>query len=131
LYLTSPWGFDSSNLFFNLLLVGKTFLSPWALLFEIKKIEFLIGRKPKKTKEYEDRIIDIDIIFYENEIIEGSALTIPHPRAHQRGFVIIPALELIPEWIHPVLKKSVREIYKENEEKFKQENLKILKSEVN
>jgi len=131
LYLTSPWGFDSSNLFFNLLLVGKTYLSPWALLFEIKKIEFLIGRKPKKTKEYEDRIIDIDIIFYENEIIEGSALTIPHPRAHQRGFVIIPALELIPEWIHPVLKKSVREIYKENEEKFKQENLKILKSEVN
>ena len=131
MYLTSPWGFDSSNLFFNLLLVGKTYLSPWALLFEIKKIEFLIGRKPKKTKEYEDRIIDIDIIFYENEIIEGSALTIPHPRAHQRGFVIIPALELIPEWIHPVLKKSVREIYKENEEKFKQENLKILKSEVN
>jgi len=131
LYLTSPWGFDSSNLFFNLLLVGKTYLSPWALLFEIKKIEFLIGRKPKKTKEYEDRIIDIDIIFYENEIIEGSALTIPHPRAHQRGFVIIPALELIPEWIHPVLKKSVKEIYKENEEKFKQENLKILKSEVN
>ncbi len=131
MYLTSPWGFDSSNLFFNLLLVGKTYLSPWALLFEIKKIEFLIGRKPKKTKEYEDRIIDIDIIFYENEIIEGSALTIPHPRAHQRGFVIIPALELIPEWIHPVLKKSVKEIYKENEEKFKQENLKILKSEVN
>ncbi len=77
-----------------------------------------MGRK-KRKKDYEDRVIDIDIIFYENYIIEGQTLKIPHPLANQRDFVLFPALEIIPDWIHPVLKKSIKEIY----ESLKIENL--------
>ncbi len=112
-YETKPWGFLSENLFLNLLVVGKTSLSPWALIFELKKIEAQMGRKPKKRKYYEDRIIDIDIIFYENIILNSKNLIIPHPYMHKRDFIILPALEIIPEWIHPVFKKSIVEIYKE------------------
>nr|WP_038056529.1 2-amino-4-hydroxy-6-hydroxymethyldihydropteridine diphosphokinase [Thermodesulfobacterium hydrogeniphilum] len=118
IYINPAWGFESPHLFFNLIAVGKTSFSPWALIFEIKKIETLMGRK-KRKKNYEDRIIDIDIIFYENYIIEGQILKIPHPLAHQRDFVLFPALEIIPDWIHPVFKKSIKEIY----ESLKIENL--------
>ncbi len=69
-----------------------------------------MGRKLKKKERYEDRIIDIDIIFYENLIIESESLIVPHPHMHKREFVLLPSLELIPYWIHPVLKNSVKEI---------------------
>lgn len=113
IYETKPWGFKSSNLFLNLILFGETPLSPWALIFEIKKIEAKMGRKIKKEKLYEDRIIDIDIIFYEDLIINSESLTIPHPHMHERDFVIIPSFEVVPFWIHPIFKKSIAELYKE------------------
>lgn len=71
-----------------------------------------MGRRPKKEK-YKDRTIDIDIIFYENIVICSKNLIIPHPHMHKRDFVILPSLEIIPEWIHPIFKKSIAEIYKE------------------
>ncbi len=100
-----------------MVLLGETSLSPWALIFEIKKIEAKMGRKVKRKEKYEDRVIDIDIIFYENLIIESKSLTIPHPYMHKRDFVILPSLELIPQWVHPLLKKSIQEIYRENFER--------------
>jgi len=96
-----------------MVLLGETFLSPFALIFEIKKIEAKMGRKIEKKIYYEDRVIDIDIIFFEDLVIESKTLTIPHPHMHKRDFVILPSLEVIPNWIHPVLKKSILEIYKE------------------
>ncbi len=80
-------------------------------MFEIKKIENLMGRK-KQGEGYQDRIIDIDIIFYENLVLKAKSLVIPHPLAHKRDFVIFPAIEVIPEWIHPVLKKSLKALSK-------------------
>ncbi|PMP68285.1 MAG: 2-amino-4-hydroxy-6-hydroxymethyldihydropteridine diphosphokinase [Thermodesulfobacterium geofontis] len=113
IYESKPWGFKSPHLFLNLVLLGETSLSPWAFIFEIKKIEAKMGRKLKKKKFYEDRLIDIDIIFYENLVIKSKSLTIPHPHMHERDFVIIPSLEIIPFWIHPIFKKSVAELYKD------------------
>ena len=112
IYETKPWGFKSPNLFLNMVLLGETSLSPWALIFEIKKIEAKMGRNPKKRKIYEDRIIDIDIIFYEDLIINSKSLTIPHPYMDKREFVILPCLELIPYWDHPFFKKILNELYK-------------------
>ncbi len=115
IYKSKPWGFQSSNFFLNIILLGETSLSPWALIFEIKKIESKMGRKLLKRKNtYEDRIIDIDIIFYEDLIIDSKTLTIPHPYMHKRDFVIIPSLEVISNWVHPILKKPLIEIYKES-----------------
>lgn len=113
IYETQPWGFESPYPFLNMVLLGETFLSPWALILEIKKIEAKMGRKLKKEKFYEDRIIDIDIIFYENLVIESKSLTIPHPHMHEREFVIFPSLEVIPHWIHPVFRKSIIELYRD------------------
>jgi 2-amino-4-hydroxy-6-hydroxymethyldihydropteridine diphosphokinase len=113
IYETKPWGFESSNLFLNMVLLGETPLSPWALILEIKKIEAKMGRKLRKEKLYEDRIIDIDIIFYENLIISSESLTIPHPHMHEREFVMLPSLEIAPSFFHPIFKKSIAELYKE------------------
>ena len=112
-YETEPLGFKSPNLFLNMALLGETSLSPWALIFEIKKIEVKMGRKPKKRKIYEDRIIDIDIIFYEDLIINSKSLIIPHPYMDKREFVILPSLELIPYWDNPFFKKTLKELCKD------------------
>ena len=96
-----------------MVLLGETPLSPWALILEIKKIEAKMGRKLRKEKLYEDRIIDIDIIFYENLIISSESLIIPHPHMHKREFVMLPSLEIAPSFLHPIFKKSIAELYKE------------------
>ncbi len=112
LYETPPVGFESQNRFINAALIGRTSLSPFALLVEIKKIEALLGRKIiKKPFFYEDRKIDIDIIFYENEIIKTTVLMIPHPLAHLRAFVLKPACEIAPFWVHPILKVPLECLY--------------------
>ncbi len=112
LYENPPVGFESKNMFLNAVLVGRTFLSPFALLAEVKKIEALLGRKVvQENFFYEDREIDIDIIFYEDQIIKTPALMIPHPLAHLRAFVLKPACEVVPFWIHPVLKEPLEYLY--------------------
>lgn len=63
---------------------------------------------------YEDRIIDIDILFYEDMIIDQNTLVIPHPQLHKRAFVMIPCLELLPDFIHPRFNKSLRQLFEEN-----------------
>ncbi|MEE1252583.1 MAG: 2-amino-4-hydroxy-6-hydroxymethyldihydropteridine diphosphokinase, partial [Bacteroidales bacterium] len=76
------------------------------------EIEALLGRKRNpQALTYENRPIDIDILFYENEIINESDLIIPHPLIEKRDFVLIPLKELIPDYIHPVLNKKILEIY--------------------
>lgn len=92
---TEPIGFFSQNNFINCCCLVSTFLSIEDLLRHTQKIELEIGRRKLKVSgEYEDRIIDIDIIFYEDEIINTHKVTIPHKKFRKRDFVIIPLMQL-------------------------------------
>jgi len=109
IYKTSAWGFESENYFLNNAIKIETELSPQELLLEINKIETKLGRK-RTAKGYSDRIIDIDILFYENEIIDGANLKIPHPLLHKRKFVLYPLNDIASSFRHPVLHKTVNEL---------------------
>ncbi|MDR1623507.1 MAG: 2-amino-4-hydroxy-6-hydroxymethyldihydropteridine diphosphokinase [Tannerellaceae bacterium] len=93
LYETQPWGFESENTFLNAVIILDTRLSPFELLDVAKQIEWEMGRKEKSDDSYKDRIIDIDILMYEDVIIQTDELTIPHPLMYKRDFVMIPLEE--------------------------------------
>lgn len=93
---TEPWGFDSQNTFLNAVIRIETKFSPLELLDETQQIERDLGRKHKSVNgQYHDRIIDIDILLYDDLHISTPRLTIPHPHMHERDFVIIPLKEII------------------------------------
>jgi 2-amino-4-hydroxy-6-hydroxymethyldihydropteridine diphosphokinase len=108
-YETEPWGFESESKFLNKVLCIKTDLSPSGLLGRILMIESQLGRIRCET-QYKSRNIDIDILFYNNDIVKEPALEIPHPRMHERRFALIPIVEIAPDLVHPVLKKTLRSI---------------------
>lgn len=112
-YEFEPWGFNSKNTFLNACLAVQTALSPTECLCSINAIEKAIGRTQKTLEYYSDRIVDIDILFYEDFIMNESTLHIPHPLLHQRAFVLIPLSEIAPTLIHPVIKKSVKDLLQE------------------
>lgn len=105
-YETESWGFETDNLFLNMVAKIETFLEPQALLEALLGIEKSMGRVRNK-EVYSSRIIDIDILFYEDIILNENELKIPHPHLHERRFVLEPLAEIAPDFIHPVLKKSV------------------------
>ena len=91
-----PWGFESQNTFLNAAIRIKTELSPLELLDETQQIERDLGRRQKSVNgQYHDRIIDIDILLYDDLHISTPRLTIPHPHMHERDFVLIPLKEII------------------------------------
>ena len=111
-YETAPWGFDSENSFLNAAVCVETALSPWEVLHGTQEIERSMGRKQKSVQGiYHDRIIDIDLLLYNKEIIKTAGLTLPHPLMHQRDFVMKPLVEIAPDVVHPVLGKKLREIF--------------------
>ncbi len=116
LYETIPWGFDSSLLFLNCAVVVETNLTPFKSLLITQAIEKEIGRKEKTHHSYTDRVIDIDIIMYDDLILQTKELTIPHPLFHLREFVLQPLVEIVPDVIHPILKKPMRELRVESGE---------------
>lgn len=91
---SAPWGYDSENQFVNACVTCHTLLSPIDLLTKLKEIEQNMGRI-KTTTGYEDRCIDLDIIFYNDVKINSDVLTIPHPQFKNREFVMIPSREII------------------------------------
>jgi 2-amino-4-hydroxy-6-hydroxymethyldihydropteridine diphosphokinase len=91
---SAPWGYDSKNQFLNACITCHTQLSPLELLAQIKKIEQSMGRT-KTVSGYEDRCIDLDIVFYNNDVMETEQLTIPHPHFKSRAFVMIPLQEIV------------------------------------
>lgn len=110
-YETAPWGFDSENSFLNAAICVETSLSPWEVLHRTQEIECALGRTQKSEGNvYHDRIIDIDLLLYDKEIIQTPELTLPHPFMLQREFVMKPLIEIAPEVIHPVVGKKLSEI---------------------
>ncbi|WP_293711191.1 2-amino-4-hydroxy-6-hydroxymethyldihydropteridine diphosphokinase [uncultured Parabacteroides sp.] len=106
-YETEPWGFQSDNTFLNAALQLETSLSPLELLKATQQIELEMGRTQKSNGAYHDRIIDIDILLYDDLILQTPELTLPHPLMHERQFVMEPLAEIAPDVIHPVFKKPV------------------------
>ena len=90
----------------------ETGLSPDDMLENITQIEKFMGRI-RNQKGISDRTIDIDILFYNNEVINKKNLIVPHPRIQERSFILTPLLDIIPDYIHPVLNKSIWELYDE------------------
>ena len=114
---TAPWGFDSQNSFLNCVAAFETALAPMQLLDMTESIERGLGRTQKSNNgHYRDRIIDIDILLYGDNIIVNDRLTIPHPLMHKRDFVLEPLAEIAPETQHPVLHKSIKQLMEENKE---------------
>ena len=108
-FITSvPWGFDSENVFLNAVVLVETTLSPFDLLAKTQEIERNMGRSAKTSSGYEDRIIDIDILLYDNLIVDQPALKIPHRLIAKRDFVLIPLLEIAPELVDPVTNVKFR-----------------------
>ena len=106
-YETEPWGFESENFFLNAAVKLKTSFSPLELLQITQQIEKELGRAEKSNGVYHDRIIDIDILLYDDEVLQTPELTLPHPLMLERKFVMDPFAEIAPFVVHPVLKERI------------------------
>ncbi len=107
-YETKPAYVTDQPLFLNTALRGKTVFEPRGLLFSVKDVEIDVGRRP--TFRYGPRVIDIDIIFYGDQIMKTPELTLPHALMVERSFVLRPLVDVAPNWPHPVLEKNVLQL---------------------
>lgn len=112
-YETEPWGNKKQNWFVNCAVALDTVLSPEELLKKCQKIELTLGRIRNQKERWQERAIDIDILMYDDLIMTSPNLVIPHPYMHERAFVLIPMLEVKPDLVHPVFKKTVSDLYDE------------------
>lgn len=110
--VTEPWGFESQNKFLNIGIAVTWEKSPFELLDTIQSVERSISPSPHRDTEghYIDRVIDIDIIAIDEEVINTERLTVPHPRMHLREFVLIPMSQIAPGWRHPLLNATSTEL---------------------
>ena len=108
IYDTMPVGNTLQPRFFNMVCEAATTLSPSDLLIYLKKIEKTLGRMPGPINS--PRPIDIDILFYGNQVINTPVLIIPHPRLIERAFVLVPLTEIAPDFVHPVTGKTIRQM---------------------
>jgi len=109
-YSSEPWGFESESQFVNACCILKTRLTPGGVLLALQRIEKELGREQKTKSDYEDRVLDLDILFYNHLVLSSESLTIPHRFMHVRNFVLEPLSEISPNWVHPVYLKSVAEL---------------------
>jgi 2-amino-4-hydroxy-6-hydroxymethyldihydropteridine diphosphokinase len=107
-YETPPWGYTEQEPFLNQAVELTTYLEPEPLLKHLKRLEVALGREA--TFRYGPRLIDMDILFYDDLVFESPLLTIPHQHLHERGFVLLPMMDIAPDHVHPVLGKSIREL---------------------
>lgn len=114
-YETEPWGMDTKTWFVNAVIEVKTKHTPQELLKACQRIETQLGRDRKDPNTYEDRTIDIDILFYNKDILEEDNLTIPHKFLHLRAFILVPMMELNADFVHPVLHKTIEEMHNDLE----------------
>ena len=115
IYQSKSWGFDSND-FYNLCLLIDTDIMPKSLLINLKRIEKSMGREDVDGS-YSDRLIDIDILFYDNITTDLEDLKIPHPKIEIRKFVLVPMLEIADDYVHPILNKTIKELYNDCSDK--------------
>lgn len=116
LYRTEPWGNEEQDWFVNAVIAIRTSFDPDGLLQHLKNVEEQL--KKKKEERWGPRNIDLDILFFNDEILKTPGLTVPHPFLHLRRFVLVPLQEICPDFIHPQLKLSVGELLERtNDEK--------------
>lgn len=107
-YETLPWGYLDQPDFLNMVIEGETTLEPLALLDGLKLLEEKIGRK--KSERYGPRLIDLDILFFDDLKIQSERLEIPHPRLAERAFVLVPLADLAPDLMHPATQQTVHDL---------------------
>lgn len=117
LYQSKSWGFSVDELFLNQVIVLQTHLTAFELLDRTQEIEKKMGRT-KKTIEgaYCSRLIDIDILFFNEAIIDSERLTVPHPKLHLRHFTLAPLTEILPNFVHPKLNKTMAWLLEHSED---------------
>jgi 2-amino-4-hydroxy-6-hydroxymethyldihydropteridine pyrophosphokinase len=110
-YVTNPEGFSSDNRFLNAVCEVKTSMKPFDVLKTTQMIEKEMGREAKSANGvYTDRIIDIDLLLFDDQVLEKDNLVLPHPHLHERSFVLIPLSEIAGDHIHPILRKTIDEL---------------------
>lgn len=109
IYETEPWGFESDDLFWNQVLELEVDIPPLDVLDMTMEIEHKMGRR-RNIHQYYSRVIDIDILFYDDQIVQFPLLVIPHPRIQERKFVLVPLDEIVPDMIHPRLHMSIHQL---------------------
>lgn len=111
IYETEAWGMEDSQSFYNQVLIIETKLRAENILDKIFEIESKMGRIRSEDNRYISRTMDIDILFYDSLIIDEKDLNIPHKRLHERKFTLSPLMELMPDFVHPKMGMTIRELY--------------------
>ena len=113
---TEPWGFKSETSFYNQILVVETILSADQVLKTVLEIEKKLGRV-RQNARYSSRSIDIDILFYDDKVIEEDELKVPHPLLHKRRFILQPLFSVAPNLEHPILKETITGLLAKTDDK--------------
>lgn len=113
-YHTKAWGITDQPDFLNQALLVHSVLGPFDVLEKIQLIERRMGRA--REVKWGERLIDIDILFFNEEALDTEALTIPHPYLHYRNFVLMPLMEIAPHLVHPIFQKTITELYAASED---------------
>jgi 2-amino-4-hydroxy-6-hydroxymethyldihydropteridine diphosphokinase len=111
IYKTAAWGVENQPDFLNQVLIVETKLKPLDCLTKVLKLEHDLGRV-RSGKKWEERVIDIDILFYDEKVIDLPNLKVPHPFLHERNFILIPLVEIYSDFVHPQLNKTILELKK-------------------
>jgi len=115
-YASPPWGYKSQNEYVNQVLIIETSKTPEQLLEKNLLIEKVLGRE-RSENGYTDRTIDVDILFYDDLIMDEEKLILPHPRLHLRRFCLAPLQDVLPKWYHPQLELTIEKLVANCEDK--------------